>query len=282
MIIFKKAKALNEYVQQQKNANLSVGFVPTMGALHMGHISLIRQSKSENNITICSIFVNPTQFNDAEDFNKYPRTISADILLLEKYETEVLFLPDVEEIYTEAVKKKYLFRYGSLEEVMEGAYRPGHFQGVGQVVARLLEIVEPHVLYLGQKDYQQCLILKKLTDDILKLPVKVTFSDIVREENGLAMSSRNMQLSHIEKGEAAGIYQTLLEVKRKAGKVPVKDLEKWAAEQIGAIPSVSKVDYFKIVNAGTLQFTEEWNDEQKIACVAAFVGPVRLIDNMYL
>ena len=257
-----------------------LGFVPTMGALHPGHLSLIDQSKKENGITAASIFVNPTQFNDPKDFEKYPVSIEKDIDQLEKAGCDVLFLPSVKEIYPAGTDAKKHYDLGFLETVLEGKYRPGHFQGVCMVVERLLNIVQPDNLYLGQKDYQQCMVIKRLTE-LMAQPVTVNISPTLRETDGLAMSSRNMRLGTEERIKAVTIYQCLLMAKEKiqpGNILPLKEEMRSMLEKKGF-----KVDYTEIADAHTLQPINEWDGEKKlVALVAAFIKDVRLIDNMLL
>ena len=283
MIITKKAAGLKNVLERHRKNHKKIGFVPTMGALHQGHLSLIEKSRSENDITVCSIFVNPTQFNEAEDFNKYPRTVTSDINLLEKSHTDFLFLPGVTEVYPRGTRSDPVYDFGYLETVMEGAYRPGHFKGVAQVVARLLEIAQPHYLYLGQKDYQQCLILQKLITEILKLDIQIKVCPIIREDNGLAMSSRNARLSVDERAKAGAISQTLLFIKEQAGKVPLTQVKKEAIERLQSVNIIREVEYLEIADADTIKPIRDWNETQHlIACVAVRVGDIRLIDNMFI
>ena len=194
MIIYKESAALNIKLQKIKSEDQKIGFVPTMGALHAGHISLINDSREMGNTTVCSIFVNPTQFNDQKDFEKYPVDIEKDIYLLEKAGTEILFLPSVKEMYPEGLTTLYQYDLGFLETILEGFYRPGHFQGVCRIVHKLLNIVQPHHLFMGQKDYQQCMVIKRLiTDYSINTQLNIVATE--RENSGLAMSSRNLRLS---------------------------------------------------------------------------------------
>lgn len=284
MIIFHEIGALQKHLSAERKKHKSIGFVPTMGALHEGHLSLIRQSKSKSNITVCSIFVNPTQFNDPKDFEKYPVTIENDIHFLVKEETDILFLPSVVEIYPRGIKLQLYYDLGYLETILEGAHRPGHFQGVCQVVHRLLEIVQPQFLFIGQKDYQQCMVLKRLTV-LMEIPVEIIIGETLREENGLAMSSRNLRLSAGQKQQATAIHQSLLDIKSSISNVPVGQLQNETVAYL-LKRGFSKVDYVAIADATTLQPINEdetWNGQtQLVALVAAFMGEVRLIDNMIL
>jgi pantoate--beta-alanine ligase len=214
MILFKKTEDLHKWLESQQKKNKPIGFVPTMGALHAGHISLIDASIEMGNITICSIFVNPTQFNDPKDFKKYPVTLEKDIYLLEKAGCNVLFLPEEKEIYPNGITRNMHYDLGYLETILEGKYRPGHFQGVCMVVYRLLNIVQPDHLYLGQKDYQQCMVITKLIE-LMKQEKKININicPTQREENGLAMSSRNMRLNEQGQNKSAAIYRNLVMIK---------------------------------------------------------------------
>jgi pantoate--beta-alanine ligase len=219
MVLFKKSEDLSKWIETQRTLTpsgqfFSMGFVPTMGALHQGHISLIEASKTENNVTVCSIFVNPTQFNDPKDFEKYPVTIETDIEKLEAAGCDVLFLPAVSEIYPQGTRPSKQYELGFLETVLDGKFRPGHFQGVCQVVERLLQIVKPTQLFLGQKDYQQCMVISKLIDLMgWGNKLKINICPTLREADGLAMSSRNMRLTNDERIKAVAIYQCLNHLK---------------------------------------------------------------------
>lgn len=254
-------------------------FVPTMGALHKGHLSLIRESKNENDITVCSIFVNPTQFNNPDDLKNYPRNFDDDLKLLEKDSCDVVFHPAVEEMYP--VPSEETFDFGDLERVMEGAFRPGHFNGVATVVKRLFEIVKPTRAYFGLKDYQQLVIIHKMTKDF-NLPVEIIPCKIVREKNGLAMSSRNQLLSSSEKKQAEILYKTLKYVKLRSGFASVSEIRSQVERQFRKAKNV-KLEYFEIADMYTLKPLKSWTDSNHpIACIAAYVGKVRLIDNIII
>lgn len=257
----------------------STGFVPTMGALHPGHISLLQRCVQENDLSICSVFVNPTQFNNPDDLSKYPVTIENDIDLLEKNGCGILFLPPVEEVYpagTEAIH----YDLGNLENILEGKYRPGHFQGVCQVVERLLQIVKPTNCYLGQKDFQQCMVISKLIS-LRNLPVKLVICDTLREASGLAMSSRNSRLNKTQREKAAQIYQSLLHIRQHRGKIALQQLREEAIALL--VENRFKVDYVAVAGASDLSAVEEWNGDQKtVALVAAWLDDIRLIDNLLL
>ncbi len=279
MILLKSAADLRRFVLNQKEKGQLIGFVPTMGALHQGHISLIERSRKECSVTICSIFVNPTQFNNPEDFKKYPITIEKDIDMLEHRGCDVLFLPDAAEIYPPGFIKLH-YELGYLETLLEGKYRPGHFQGVCQVVDRLLEIVMPHKLYLGQKDYQQCMVLSKLVKDKYN-DTQIIICPTLRENDGLAMSSRNLRLNSVQRQAAVEIYNTLIYLKKHLRPGSLEELKKEANRQLSS--HRFKIDYIDIADAGTLSPVDTWNGQQQlVALVAAFLDDIRLIDNMVL
>jgi pantoate--beta-alanine ligase len=279
MILFKQAGALTEHLQSQKNTGKTVGFVPTMGALHEGHLSLIDECTSGNDITVCSIFINPTQFNNPEDFKHYPVTISKDIEQLVAAGCDILFLPSTSEIYPTGYLKKH-YDLGSIEHNLEGHYRPGHFQGVCEVVDRLLDIITPDNLYLGQKDFQQCMVIKKLLE-ITGRAVKVDLHicPTKRESSGLAMSSRNLRLTGQEKELAVSIYKELKNIKVNLPQAPLETLKKNAKEHLTRQGFL--VDYVEIAKAGDLAPSENAS-EADVALVAATIGNVRLIDNLLL
>lgn len=278
MLIIKQAARLQQYLQQQAERGLISGFVPTMGALHQGHISLIAEARKQAGITVCSIFVNPTQFNDQADFDKYPKTIEQDVLLLEKAGTDILFLPSVEEVYPTGLTNLEHYELGYLETILEGKFRPGHFQGVCQVMFRLLSLVKPDLLFMGQKDYQQCMVVKKLLN-IMQSSTQLIPAPTVREESGLAMSSRNMRLSPEAKDAAITISQVLKQIKAALGKQPVATLKSNAIAELEKAGFT--VDYVETANADNLELVENWDGKTPlVALVAAFIGGVRLIDNM--
>lgn len=281
MIIFKSAQELHHYLQKKKSKNKQIGFVPTMGALHEGHISLIDESTSKSDITVSSIFVNPTQFNDKKDFEKYPITIEQDILILEKAGCDILFLPSVQEIYPQQIDAEKKYDLGFIETVFEGAYRTGHFNGVCMVVERLLNIVTPHQLYLGQKDYQQCIVIKKLIE-FMKVDIQINICSTQREDNGLAMSSRNRRLSETQLQQASCIFTSFQNIKKNITPQNLTELID-EAKKILLINGFEKIDYLNLANADTLEPIEHWNGKTPIVIlVAAFINDVRLIDNMLL
>jgi pantoate--beta-alanine ligase len=279
MIVFKKAMELNEFLTIQRKKGIKTGFVPTMGALHNGHISLINSCKSRNNLAICSIFVNPTQFNDPNDFKQYPKTIESDIYLLEKEGCDIVFLPSVDEIYPLGNPVLH-YELDFLETVLEGKFRPGHFQGVCQVVHRLLQIVAPDELFLGQKDYQQCMVIKKLIK-LTHTPTELIICATQREESGLAMSSRNMRLSDDERINALHIYKALSHIQKEIKPGNLQKLKQQAVEYLTAKGFI--VDYVEIANASTLELINDWNGSTPLVTLAAaFLDKVRLIDNLIL
>lgn len=280
MILLKKSLQLSEQVLRLKTAGLKTGFVPTMGALHNGHLSLLKASKENNDITVCSIFVNPTQFNNATDFTKYPVTIENDIRLLEQSGTDILFLPDVDEIYPNGTTQVQSYDLGHLESSLEGKYRPGHFQGVCQVMNRLLDIVQPHQLYMGQKDYQQCMVVNRLLE-IMHSRIKLNTCPTQREPDGLAMSSRNMRLNDEERKKAVTIFNVLQLLKNTLQPGCLNkaiNTGKMMLEQ-----NQFAVDYVAITDAATLEPVRHWDGRQALtALIAAFMHEVRLIDNMVI
>jgi pantoate--beta-alanine ligase len=280
MIIIKQAGRLQEYLKQQAARGLVSGFVPTMGALHQGHLSLIAESRKHAGITVCSIFVNPTQFNDPKDFDKYPKTLEQDILLLENAGTDILFLPSVDEVYTEGLTNLEHYDLGYLETILEGKFRPGHFQGVCQVMYRLLKLVQPDLLFMGQKDYQQCMVVKRLLT-LMESKTQLIPAPTIRESSGLAMSSRNMRLSEQQRGEAVDISKTLQFIRENLQYQSLSALKSAATEQLQQ--AGFKVDYVEIAHAETLESIEEWDGKTPlVALVAAFLGDIRLIDNLIL
>lgn len=276
MLVLRKIKEIEEFITLQKQKGSTIGFVPTMGALHPGHISLIQFSKQQTNITVCSIFVNPTQFNNASDLTHYPRTPEADIKLLEDAGCDVLYMPDVKDVYPENDSRK--FNFGYLDTILEGAHRPGHFNGVGQVVSILLEGVKPHKAFFGSKDYQQVMVVKDLVSQ-LKLPVEIVACPILRESDGLAMSSRNTRLS-VEERKIASLIPKLMEdavslVKTKG----ITYTKLFIEEQVRNQP-LMKLDYYEICDAESLKIISDLSEvKQAVSLIAVFVGNIRLIDN---
>jgi pantoate--beta-alanine ligase len=281
MILFKRAGDLKRWLEQQRALGQSIGFVPTLGALHAGHISLIDISKKRAGVTVCSIFVNPTQFNDPKDFQKYPITLEKDIALLEAAGTDVLLLPEVADVYPGGTKGLETYELGYLETILEGKYRPGHFQGVCQVMRRLLDLVQPDHLFMGRKDYQQCMVVQRLLD-IRGMKTELHRCPIFREADGLAMSSRNMRLTVEERARATAIYRALMALKGGGTRQA-------ALEILGRADF--RVDYVEIADAETLEPVvdgagtvrdDDPGVREAVALIAAFQGEVRLIDNMTL
>jgi len=280
MILFRNSADLHKYVAEKKGQQAVIGFVPTMGALHKGHLSLIAQSKQQAGLTVCSIFVNPVQFNNADDFNKYPSTIENDILLLEENGCDVLFLPSVPEIYPDAASRLKHFDIGYIETILEGKFRPGHFQGVCLVIDKLLNIVQPNLLFLGQKDFQQCLVIKHLVTSLNK-EIRVVICPILRERNGLAMSSRNLRLNAAEKKIAAQLHHTLIEVKNNLRRLPFLQMKKEAIVRLERIGFT--VDYLELASRKTLRAIKgAVGSDNGILLIAAFLNNVRLIDNVLI
>ncbi len=281
MIIFKKGNEISQWLRRQQDSGTQTGFVPTMGALHPGHLSLVRLAQQQCGLTVCSIFVNPTQFNDPADFARYPVTLEKDIDLLEQAGCDVLFLPDVPEMYPEGLEKaERIYALGSLETTLEGHFRPGHFQGVCRVVDRLLQFTHPDVLFLGQKDYQQCQVIRRLLS-LTGSPARLVTGPTLREADGLAMSSRNVRLSAEARQQAPLIYQTLLQIQMNLQPGPLHALKSKAVETLTA--AGFSVEYVEIADALDLSVCENWNGQQPlVALVAAFLDGVRLIDNLPL
>ena len=280
MIVFNKAGDLNNFITENKVQGNTAGFIPTMGALHPGHVSLLLAAKKSTAITVCSIFVNPTQFNDSKDFENYPSTIEKDIDRLEKAGCDVLFLPALSEMYPHGTKNTKLYDLGYLETVLEGKFRPGHFQGVCQVVQRLLEIIPADKLYLGQKDYQQCMVIKKMVE-LTKIKTEITICPTLREPGGQAMSSRNVRLAETDREKALKIFETLSFIRKNVRPGNLNSLKVTALQNLTA--AGFKVDYAELANAETLELVDDWDGEiEMVALIAAFLNDVRLIDNLIL
>lgn len=279
MKILKSKKTLVDYIERQREMGKKIGFAPTMGALHQGHLSLYDAAKKENDEIISSIFINPTQFNNEEDFNKYPQTLENDLKLLEKAGVTAVYLPEVDDIYPDELASKH-YDFDGLEHEMEGKYRPGHFDGVGTVVEILFRQVQPHNAYFGEKDFQQLAIIKKLVQK-LNLPIKIHAVATLREEDGLAMSSRNLRLSESQRKEAPLIYKTLTEAKEWFKTLSPEEINKKVSE-IFKQPNL-KLEYFTIAEENTLKEAHIIEKEKKYrAFLVAYAGEIRLIDNMHL
>ena len=276
----KLVHTVNELRQEldiQRKAGKKIGFVPTMGALHEGHASLVRYAVAENEIVVVSVFVNPTQFNDKNDLLKYPRTLEADCELLEKEGAAYVFAPTVEEIYPEPDTRQ--FSYAPLDTVMEGKFRPGHFNGVCQVVSKLFMMVEPDKAYFGEKDFQQLAIIREMVKQ-MNFPLQIVGCPIVREEDGLALSSRNTRLSAQEREFALNISKTLFRSKEYAALHTLEETQRFVEDSIASSEGL-QLEYFEIVDGLTLQRIENWEDtDYVVGCITVFCGEVRLIDNI--
>ncbi len=279
MKVLKSKKTLIDYVERQREMGKKIGFAPTMGALHQGHLSLYKAAKKENDEVISSIFVNPTQFNNPDDFQKYPKTLEKDLELLEKAGVDAVYVPNVEEMYPDGLNSKK-YDFDGLENEMEGKYRPGHFDGVGTIVEELFRQVQPHNAYFGEKDYQQLAIIKKMVEKT-KLPVKIHGVPTLREEDGLAMSSRNVRLTETQRKEATIIYETLEKVKEWFKVLSVEEIKLRVLEIFRN--SNFELEYFVIADEKTLKETDYfYKDKNYRAFIVAYADTVRLIDNMHL
>lgn len=277
MLIVQTIAELKACLNGEREQGHSVGLVPTMGALHAGHASLVERSVKENDVTVVSIFLNPTQFNDKKDLERYPRTLEADCELLEKCGAQVVFAPSVEEVYPEPDTR--VFCYPPTDSVMEGAFRPGHFNGVCQIVSKLFDYVEPDRAYFGEKDYQQICVIRRMVED-LKMNINIVACPVIREESGLARSSRNTLLSDDERQLAAHIYRVLSESRKK--QMSVAETHEFVVSEIDAIEGL-KVQYFSIVDGLTLADVSTWDDaESVVGCITVYCGavPIRLIDHI--
>lgn len=276
-IIYSIAELRHE-IDAVKANGLSIGFVPTMGALHAGHISLVTNAISENKFVVVSVFVNPTQFNNPQDLDKYPRDIERDAQMLKAAGCDLIFAPTASEMYTEnEINNTFDFDFKGLDKVMEGEFRPGHFNGVVQIVSKLFDLVQPNNAYFGEKDFQQLAIIHHMID-VMNLNVRIVDCPIVREKNGLAMSSRNERLTPEQRLKAAEIFKVLINSRNFASEKSPEHLKTWVINQINEVEFL-KVEYFDIVDATTLQSLNTWNSNA-IGCVAVFCGEVRLIDNI--
>ena len=261
----------------QRKAGKKIGLVPTMGALHEGHASLVRRAVAENEVVVVSDFVNPTQFNDKNDLLKYPRTLEADCELLEKEGAAYVFAPSVEEVYPEPDTRQ--FSYAPLDTVMEGKYRPGHFNGVCQIVSKLFMMVEPDKAYFGEKDFQQLAIIREMVKQ-MNFPLEIVGCPIVREADGLALSSRNARLSEEERRQALNISKTLFASKEYADSHTVEETQKFVEDSIAASEGL-ELEYFELVDGTTLQKIATWDEtDYAVGCITVYCGEVRLIDNI--
>ncbi len=278
MQIITKIAELDYVLSKYRNQNKIIGFVPTMGALHLGHISLINASNKDCNITICSIFVNPTQFNDKKDLERYPKTPEKDAKLLKDAGCSILFMPEVDEMYPETDTR--IFDFGSIDKILDGKFRPGHFNGVAQIVSKLFFAVKPNKAYFGSKDFQQVLVVKNLVKQ-LNLPIEIIACPILREQDGLAMSSRNTLLSKDEREAAKIIPEIMLTIAaHKSNNLSIKQIADLVNKKVST-NSMYKLDYFVIANADSFEEITEWEQATNyVALIACFVGKVRLIDNV--
>ncbi len=279
MIVFNTTKSLEDALEEVRVAGKKIGLVPTMGALHEGHASLVKRSVADNDVTVVSVFVNPTQFNDKNDLKNYPRTLEADCTLLASLGADYVFAPSVEEVYPEPDTRS--FSYPPIDTVMEGARRPGHFNGVCQIVSKLFYMVRPDRAYFGEKDFQQIAVVRAMVND-LKIPVELCPCPIVREESGLALSSRNSLLTDAEKRTAVCISQALKTSVEYAKSHTVKETHDFVVGALNATKGL-EVEYFEIVNGITLQSVSSWDDaDYVVGCITVYCGsrPVRLIDNI--
>lgn len=279
MIICKNRTELQTVVTDIQSQGKTIGFVPTMGALHKGHISLIEKSVNQCNTTFASIFVNPIQFNNPLDLQTYPRTIESDITLLEQAGCDVVFIPEVSDMYPNGTAQTESYNFGTLETVMEGAFRPGHFNGVAVVVKRLFNLIPATIAYFGLKDFQQVAVIRALVEQE-RIPIQIVACPTIREADGLAMSSRNMRLTPEQRLQAVHISKTLFTAQQMAQKNSVEDVKKFVINTLNNVPLLS-VEYFEIVDQKTLQPVNTWN-KPCVGCIAVNVGMVRLIDNVSL
>lgn len=278
MLIVRNVAQLQSEISKVKDKGQTIGFVPTMGALHAGHIGLVERSVAENDYNVVSIFVNPTQFNNASDLEKYPRNLEADALLLEKAGCDLIFAPSIDDMYSESEQNnRFEFDFEGLDTVMEGKFRPGHFNGVVQIVSKLFTLVQPHKSYFGEKDFQQLAIIHLMTQK-LGFDIEIIDCPIVREASGLAMSSRNERLTSAQRELAASISSVLFESIKLTNNMLPAELTSWVENKIAQIEGL-KLEYFEIVDAKTLQTANNWNSAT-VGCIAVFCGEVRLIDNI--
>lgn len=281
MKVFNLKIEIANYLKTMQLSGKKIGFAPTMGALHLGHVSLIEKAKSENDIVVCSIFVNPIQFNNPSDFTKYPKTLEKDLELLQKVDCDVVFVPTALEMYPEPVTEKNKMTFGELDNIMEGKQRPGHFSGVGIVVKKFFEIVKPNKAYFGEKDFQQLAVVKKMVEQE-NMNIEIIGCPIIREKDGLAMSSRNTLLNELERKNSANIYRILSEAKLLVKSMPVSQLKEWVKFEINKIENLS-LEYFEIADSKSLKNITLWSESKKImGFIVVKVGTIRLLDNIVL
>lgn len=277
MKVYKTVLGLSNALEKYRKEGKKIGFVPTMGALHNGHLSLVKKCVAENDVCVVSVFVNPTQFNNLTDLEKYPRTEEADIKLLQSAKCTIAFMPSVKQVYPKPDTRQ--FNFAPLDQVMEGPNRPGHFNGVAQVVSRFFDIVKPQKAYFGEKDFQQLAIIREMVKQ-LRLPIEIVGCPIVREESGLALSSRNARLSAAEKKTAVKISKALFESLDMMKTKSVEEVKNWVINKINEDP-ILNVEYYEIVDSLTLQNVKSWSDSPYITgCITVYCGEVRLIDNI--
>lgn len=277
MKVYRTKSELSGHLAQLRSGRKSIGLVPTMGALHPGHASLVELARKENEVVVASIFVNPTQFNDPYDLEHYPRTLESDLALLKALGTDYVFVPSVEEMYPEEDPRS--FDLGGLDQVMEGKQRTGHFKGVAQIVSKLFLICKPHRAYFGQKDFQQLVIVRRLVD-LLKMEIQIKACPIIREADGLAMSSRNVKLSEKDRKLAPFIHATLKEAREKKEAYAPAELKNWVENRFEELPDMH-LSYFEIVEDKELRPVMDWREKvNKVGCIAVEIGGVRLIDNL--
>jgi len=277
MIVYRTKNDLSRHLLTFQNEEKTIGLVPTMGALHQGHASLVEKAAAENDIVLVTIFVNPTQFNDLSDLNHYPRTLDQDLELLRQLDADLVFVPSIKEMYPE--EDKQVFDLGMLDKVMEGKHRQGHFNGVAQIVSKLFLLTHPDRAYFGQKDFQQLVVIRRLVE-ILELDISIVACPIIRENDGLAMSSRNVRLTKEERKLAPFIYETLILADEKKEAMTPAQLKEWVSLQFKKQDAM-ELEYFEIVEDKGLTAIEEWDEKvNKVACLAVLLGEVRLIDNL--
>lgn len=277
MEVVTKIADLQKKIAEIRTNGGTVGLVPTMGALHNGHLELVKRCVAENSICVVSVFVNPTQFNDKNDLLHYPRTLDADCRLLESAGCAIAFAPEVEEMYP--VEDTRVFNLGTVAEVMEGKYRPGHFNGVAQIVSKLFDAVQPDRAYFGEKDFQQIVVIRSMVK-LLNFPVEIVACPIVREDDGMALSSRNLRLTPQQRKNAVSISQTLFKSRTFAEQHSVAETIDYVVSTLNSVPDLD-VEYFEIVNGNTLLSVNDWSDSDYIVgCITVYCGEVRLIDNI--
>ena len=278
MKIFNSKQAVHSYLDELRSIGKSIGFVPTMGALHDGHLSLIEQARIKADIIVCSIFVNPTQFNDKKDLENYPRPVEEDIKKLEQAECDILFLPDVNEMYSSS--ENWSIELDNLDKILEGKIRPGHYQGVTQIVNKLFNIIKPDFAFFGQKDYQQFMVISYMVKK-LRIKVDLILCPIIREKDGLAMSSRNIYLSANDRKNALALFKALSKCRELFKTKSINQLKAEIISYLKSAPGI-EMEYFEIYNAKSFQIAKSKRTGSIIALVAAKVGPIRIIDNMFM